>query len=232
VTRRILAFVALLVLWGNASQRLLGDTAVLPGGSVAFIVAGLGAIALSLAFARAIGLDGPALGISRAGIIRTAALGVIVGGVIATVDVAAIRVAPLIVGAPLIYAPVMTVTRDELLRHIAIFLPLGAVIPEEIVFRGTLLGALAREWGTRLAVAGSAIAFALWHVAVVFTTVASTSLGPLGPIAVPGALVILVAGGAIMAALRVRTRSLAAPIAAHWTFNAVILVGFWTAQRA
>jgi hypothetical protein len=43
--------------------------------------------------------------------------------------------------------------------------------------------------------------------------------------AIGGAVVILLVGGAIMASLRVVTGTLATSIAAHWAFNAAILVG-------
>ena len=124
-------------------------------------------------------------------------------------------------------------TADALARHVAFFLPLGAVVPEELAFRGTLLGALLRRGGVRAAVAGSAAAFALWHGSVVLVTVADTTLGPPSPLFLPAALaavLILVAGGAIMAVLRIATGSLASTMAAHWVFNAVILVGLWRAS--
>ncbi|MGH2500179.1 MAG: CPBP family glutamic-type intramembrane protease, partial [Candidatus Limnocylindria bacterium] len=39
---------------------------------------------------------------------------------------------------------------------------------------------------------------------------------------VAGALAATFAGGVVLAALRERTGSLAAPVAAHWSFNAMI----------
>jgi len=41
-------FAAFLVAWGNAQPPLIGATAVLPGGSWAFVVAGIGLVALAL----------------------------------------------------------------------------------------------------------------------------------------------------------------------------------------
>jgi len=43
--------------------------------------------------------------------------------------------------------------------------------------------------------------------------------------AIAGAFVVLFVGGVIMASLRVTTGSLLTSIAAHWAFNAIILVG-------
>jgi membrane protease YdiL (CAAX protease family) len=75
----------------------------------------------------------------------------------------------------------------------------------------------------------SAVAFSLWHVTVAVITVGNTALATtaLYPPAIVGALVVLFAGGVIMGALRLVTGSLAATIAAHWVFNAVILLGLW-----
>ena len=46
--------------------------------------------------------------------------------------------------------------------------------------------------------------------------------------AIAGAFVVLFVGGLTMAGLRVTTGSLATTVAAHWAFNAVILVGLST----
>jgi uncharacterized protein len=229
--RAAIAFAVFLVAWGNLTQRFVGETALLPGGSWWFIAIGMALVAVSFGFARWIGLDARSLGLASVGASRGAAIGILLGGVIAVIDVLALRLAPLVLGAPIVYEPVMQVTREQLAVHLAVFLPLGAVIPEEVAFRGVLLGALAREWGIRAAVLASAFAFALWHVAVVLATAANTTLGALAPLAVPGAIIILVVGGIVMASLRLRTRTLATSIAAHWIFNAVILVGFWSARR-
>ena len=78
------------------------------------------------------------------------------------------------------------------------------------------------------AIAGAAIVFALWHLAVVRATIDDTSLGRPSVWFVPalvGALIVVAIGGAVFAWLRLRTGSLATTIAAHWSFNAVLLVG-------
>src|SRR5207253_1423577 len=83
------------------------------------------------------------------------------------------------------------------------------------------------------AVAASALTFALWHGTVAWFTVMNTSLPVVLIIpAALGALVVVFAGGLVMAALRVATGTLATSVAAHWVFNAVILVGLWTDRAA
>jgi membrane protease YdiL (CAAX protease family) len=84
--------------------------------------------------------------------------------------------------------------------------------------------------GRRAGVTASALTFALWHTAVAFMTLADTSLGQIAGLWVVsaiGALVILFAGGVVLGVLRLVTGALSTSIAAHWAFNAVILVGLW-----
>jgi CAAX protease family protein len=226
-------FIAFLVLWGNLLQPLLGPSGILPGGSWQFALAGAALVVVSLLAARAFGLDAGSLGLRGTDVARGAVIGALAAGAIAAICVAVLRLSPAIIGRPIVYEPLLRVTSPDLVRHIALFLPLGAVLPEELAFRGTLLAEIMRRGGARLAVVGSAAAFALWHVAVAAVTVADTTLGPPSPLFAPAlaaTLVVLFVGGGIIAVLRLVTGSLATTIAAHWVFNAVLLVGLWTAR--
>lgn len=222
-------FAALLVAWGNATSVILGPGALLPGGSTEYVLAGAALAAVSLSAARALGLDASVLG--GRGLVRGAAIGVALGATASIVGVAALRlVAPVVVGQGIDYAPLARVAGPDLAWHVAVLLPLAVVVPEEIAFRGVLLGAIARERGRRAAIVVSSASFALWHGAVVLGTVAATTIGPLSPwspVAVAGAVAVVAAGGALFAWLRLATGTLATTIAAHWTFNAVVLVGLW-----
>jgi membrane protease YdiL (CAAX protease family) len=224
---KIWLFAALLVLWGNLLHPLIGGTAILPGGSWQFAVAGAGLVAVSLAAARVLRLDAAALGLRRAGALRGILIGAFAGAFIATAAVAIVRyVAPAVIGQPVIYEPLSRIASRDLTPHIAFFLPFGAVIPEEIAFRGTLLGGLLARYRIRTAVTASAIAFALWHGTVAAFTVMNTTLPVVLVIpAIAGALVVLFVGGVIMASLRLSTGSLLTSITAHWAFNAIVLVG-------
>ena len=225
---RIWLFAILLVLWGNLLHPLIGSSAVLPGGSWQFVLAGAALIGSSLLAARWLGLDPEGLGLRRAGAFRGALIGAFAAGAIALVVVVVLRLAPSIIGQPIVYAPLSRVSADELAPHIAIYLPLGAVIPEELAFRGTLLGGLLSRYRVRTAVTASAIAFGLWHGTVAWFTVVNTTMPVVLVIpAAVGALVVVFVGGVIMAGLRFATGTLATSIAAHWVFNAVILVGLW-----
>jgi uncharacterized protein len=108
-----------------------------------------------------------------------------------------------------------------------IIIPLQTVIPEELVFRGVLHGALNRAWGFRgVAVVGSLL-FGLWHVAtslgLTSSNVGFTRLfggGIVGTLA-GVTLAVLATGvaGFVFSWLRRRSGSLIAPIALHWSLN-------------
>ncbi len=110
-----------------------------------------------------------------------------------------------------------------------VIIPLQTVIPEELVFRGVLHGALHRAWGFRgVALAGSLL-FGLWHIAtslgltssnVGFTRVFGG--GVFGMVAgVTMAVLATGAAGFVFSWLRRRSGSLIAPIALHWSLNGV-----------
>jgi membrane protease YdiL (CAAX protease family) len=233
MSRRAIAFAVLLVLWGNVLPPLIGSSAWLPGGSWSFVIAGLALIGVSLAATRWLRLDAGALGLAGDPL-RGALVGLAVGAGAAAIGVSALRtVATALVGRPIEYAPLATATGPDLARHIAFFLPLGAILPEEIAFRGVLLGALVHAFGARRAIVASGIAFALWHVSVVAVTIGDTTLGPPSPwfgVAAAGALLAVFIGGALVSWLRLRTGSLSTTIVAHWSFNAVVLVGLWSTR--
>jgi len=224
---RIWVFGIVLVVWGNLLHPIVGSTAILPGGSWQFVLAGAALIAVSLVAARVSGLNAAALGIRRAGAFRGVLIGAFGGAFIAAAAVAVMRgIAPAVIGQPVVYEPLSRVSANDLSTHIALFLPLGTVIPEEIAFRGTLLAGLRARYGVRTAVTASAIAFALWHGTVTFFTVMNTTMPVVLIVpAIAGAFVVLFVGGITMAGLRVATGSLLTSIAAHWAFNAIILIG-------
>jgi membrane protease YdiL (CAAX protease family) len=225
-------YAAFLVVWGNAQPPLIGASAVLPGGSWAYVVAGIGLGVVALAVAYRGRLDAGALGLSRAHLTRGLAVGALAGSSLALLSIMVMQLAPALTGLPILYEPLYRVSGAELAAHIAVFLPLGVVLPEEMAFRGTLFGLL-RPMGTRAAIVGSAATFALWHSAVAVVTVGDTTMTPPSPWFVPavgGALVAVFVGGVALATLRLILRSLGASIAAHWTFNALLLVGLWATQ--
>ena len=111
---------------------------------------------------------------------------------------------------------------------------LAAVIPEELLFRGVLLGAALGVWGSRRGLVAASVVFGLWHVFPTLSTAGgneafagadATVLGHLG--LVVGAVVSTAVAGAIFGWLRLRSRSLLAPVLAHLSTNGVALVVAW-----
>lgn len=108
-----------------------------------------------------------------------------------------------------------------------IIIPLQTVIPEELVFRGVLHGALNRAWGFRGVAAAGSLLFGLWHVAtslgLTSSNVGFTRLfgGGVGGVIAGVLLAVLATGAAgfVFTWLRGRSGSLIAPIALHWSLN-------------
>jgi membrane protease YdiL (CAAX protease family) len=112
----------------------------------------------------------------------------------------------------------------------AVRIPLGTVVPEELVFRGVLLALLLRHLSDRRALLGSASLFALWHVAVILATGRDLpALGVLAGTAAQAGAFALALGSTFAAGLgfgwlRLRSGSLAAPVLAHWATNGLMLL--------
>ncbi|MEP9416299.1 CPBP family intramembrane glutamic endopeptidase [Gordonia sp. VNQ95] len=110
-----------------------------------------------------------------------------------------------------------------------VLIPLRTVLAEEVIFRGALLGSLARLTSARVALAGQAALFGCWHVASSLGLAAHNDgigdivgTGSLGVVA--GVLIaVVVTGGAglLLGWLRMRSGSLLAPIALHWSVNGI-----------
>ena len=213
----IAAAAVLLIVYGNAVNQVLHPA--LPGGSWTHVALGLALAATVVASARVLRLGRADLGLGPGGARASAiggALGLAAAATVVALNAGLVR-----------YEPVHRVDASTLLLHVLVFLPLGAVLAEELAFRGLLLGGLLHR-GRVVAVVCSAGAFAAWHGSVVIMTIGETSFdqAPVLRLAgVVGAMAALAAGGAAFAALRLATQSLHAPFAAHWMFNAGVLLG-------
>ena len=98
---------------------------------------------------------------------------------------------------------------------------------EELAFRGVIFGAWARLSGAVHAAIGSSVVFGLWHIRPAIELLDVNDLaGSVGPrIAAVTAAVILTAGaGLFFCFLRIRSRSLLAPVLAHATINSLATV--------
>jgi membrane protease YdiL (CAAX protease family) len=216
---------AFLVVAGNAATFF--DASGLPS-------AGLWRLGLSLlisgavlVWSRAAGLSVAELGLRRAGAVAGVASGLVLGLLAAGAGLLLLRTPPLVPG-PITYQPALDLASEAFLLHLAVFLPLGVALPEELAFRGALLAALAKRMRTPSAILVASLAFTLWHVAIVVPTVGATNLAGepfFASLAFAGAAAVLFAGGIALAVLRLLAGTLAAPFAAHWAFNAAVLIG-------
>jgi membrane protease YdiL (CAAX protease family) len=126
------------------------------------------------------------------------------------------------------------ISGDQLLHQIVVEIFLLTVIPEELAFRGILLGSAMRMWRPWMAALATSALFGLWHIAPTLRTLgdnsalsgASDSLGQ-EFLAVIGAVVATFVAGLVFCWLRLRPRSLVAPMLAHLATNGVALTVAW-----
>jgi len=109
-------------------------------------------------------------------------------------------------------------------------------IPEEFAFRGVLLGSALRLWGPWRASLVTSALFGFWHIAPTLHTM-SDNRESAGAAAHTGGQVLLVLGsvavtfvaGLVFCWLRLRSRSLIAPVMAHVATNGLALTVAWFA---
>jgi membrane protease YdiL (CAAX protease family) len=118
--------------------------------------------------------------------------------------------------------------------QLGVSIVLLTAIPEEFAFRGVLLGSALRLWGPWRASLVTSALFGLWHIAPTLHTmsdnraVAGAAASLAGQILlVLGAIAVTSAGGLIFCWLRLRSRSLIAPVLAHAATNGVALTAAW-----
>ena len=114
-----------------------------------------------------------------------------------------------------------SVAADSSAQHVLqplLFIPLGTVVFEEVLFRGVLLAALLRVTTRAYAVGASALLFGLWHLPPALRDAndkrAAAAVG-----VVVGTIAVTTFAGAVFAWLRVRSGSLVAPVLAHVATN-------------
>jgi uncharacterized protein len=130
---------------------------------------------------------------------------------------------------------VIAVGRREAIYHLAVRIPLVTAIAEELAFRGALLGLVQRRRSPAAAVAWTSLLFGASHALPTLKhydgnlasgLVADPRQGR--RIAVLGTMLSTAGAGLLFAWLRLRSRSLPAPILAHAATNAsAYLAGRW-----
>lgn len=128
------------------------------------------------------------------------------------------------------------ISGPRLIYQLAIPILLATVLPEELAFRGVLLGSALHLWTTRRAALVCSLLFGLWHIAPTLHTMADNaaiekaSTGWGGHVVVViGAVAATSVAGLVFCWLRIRSRSLLAPVIAHFATNGVALTVAWFA---
>jgi membrane protease YdiL (CAAX protease family) len=130
------------------------------------------------------------------------------------------------------------VSFPAMVREVVFGILLATVIPEELAFRGVLLGTGVQAWGRWRAALVSSALFGLWHISPTLSTSddnarladASSGLGGDAGLVV-GAVVVTFVAGLVFSWLRLRSRSLVAPVLAHLATNAVAFTVAWVVAR-
>src|SRR5215469_892093 len=128
------------------------------------------------------------------------------------------------------------ISGGRLLYELGVSIVLLTAIPEEFAFRGVLLGSALRLWGPWRASLITSALFGLWHIAPTLHTMsdnrefkgAAASVG--GEILlVLGSVAVTFVAGLVFCWLRLRSRSLIAPVMAHVATNGLALTVAWFA---
>jgi len=170
------------------------------------------------------------LGLGRANLWPSAAFGIFVAFALATVPVAFIVVAPALTGEPIEYADVNDLSTGELMYRVAVSVPIGTALFEEIAFRGILYAKFQSLTGDRQALFYTSVVFGLWHVVITSRTVVESDVVD-NPFLVPPAILVGLAGtfvgGLVFGWLRWRTRHVAGPFVVHWLTVAAMSLAVW-----
>jgi membrane protease YdiL (CAAX protease family) len=126
------------------------------------------------------------------------------------------------------------ISGGRLAYELGVSVLLLTAIPEEFAFRGVLLGSALRMWGPwRASVVTSAL-FGLWHIAPTLGTMSDNHefRGAAASVAgqvllVLGAIAVTFAAGLVFCWLRLKSRSLIAPVMAHAATNGLALTVAW-----
>ena len=128
------------------------------------------------------------------------------------------------------------ISGGRLLYELGVSLVLLTAIPEEFAFRGVLLGSGLKLWGPWRASLVTSALFGLWHIAPTLHTMSDNHIfrGASGSVVgqvllVLGSIAVTFAAGLVFCWLRLRSRSLIAPVIAHAATDGLALAVAWFA---
>jgi membrane protease YdiL (CAAX protease family) len=126
------------------------------------------------------------------------------------------------------------ISGGRLAYELGVSIVLLTAIPEEFAFRGVLLGSALRMWGPWRASLVTSLLFGLWHIAPTLGTMSDNHefRGAAASVAgqvllVLGAIAVTFVAGLAFCWLRLKSRSLIAPVMAHAATNGLALTVAW-----
>jgi membrane protease YdiL (CAAX protease family) len=130
------------------------------------------------------------------------------------------------------------VSFTSVLWQVGFGIVVATAVPEELAFRGLLLGTGSAAWGPRAATLASSALFGLWHISPTLGTMhdnsqlaQATSSGGGQALVVLGAVASTFVAGLVFSLLRLRSGSVVAPVLAHVATNGVAFVVAWLVAR-
>lgn len=216
----------ILILFGNATGLADGPNVVTV--SWATIAETAGTLLIVIVSSRWCELTWAEAGIGRTNLLRSTLIGAGIGLGLAAMVLLALALGARL-GTPITYQPLQGAATSAVLAHALVGLPLLTAIPEELAFRGLVLGLLIRRLTPWRATLVTSAIFVAWHVVVQAQTLAVTNFTSPGQIVLATSLAVagLFAGGLIFAFVRLRTHNLAGAVMAHWLFDAVFVTGLY-----
>ncbi|MGD9891193.1 MAG: lysostaphin resistance A-like protein [Dehalococcoidia bacterium] len=199
--------------------------------------ANLAAAGLAALLARRAGVAWEDQGLHPRDVPRGARAGITVASTLATITAAGL-LAP---GAGGFYQDerIVRASTRQMVYQVFVRIPFATALPEEVIFRGSLLGLLTRRRSPVAAAALSSLLFGLWHILPTFDRI-PTNPGTRHAHGDPRRTALVLAGhvtsttlmGLGLSWLRLRSKSTVAPILAHATPNAVGFLGGWAIAHA
>src|SRR5258706_878773 len=219
---RVGVIATILVVFGNAAGIAAGPNVVTV--SWAAIAQSAGTLLIVIVASRWCGLTWAEAGIGPTSLRRSSLIGAGIGLGLAAVVLLALEVGAQL-GTPITYQPLRGASIAAVLTHALVGVPLQTAIPEELAFRGLMLGLLMRKLTPWRATLVTSALFVAWHVVVQVQTLAVTNFtSPWQIVPAMGlAFAGLFAGGVIFALLRFRTRNRARAVVAHWLLDAGLI---------
>ena len=221
----------ILVVFGNIAGVAAGPNVVTV--SWVTLAQSAGTLLIVVVASRWCGLTWAEAGIGKTNLLRSSLIGGGIGLGLAGMSLIALKVGALL-GTPISYQPLRGASISAVVTHALVGLPLLTAIPEELAFRGLLLGLLMRRLTPLRATIVTSTLFVTWHVVVQVQTLAVTNF-PNRWLIVPAmglAFAGLFSGGVIFAVLRLRTHNMAAAVLAHWLFDAGLITGLFFLTRS